>query len=574
MNLGTLNTIIALVIVLLVLSLVVQSIQTALKKLFTLKSKQLEESLRDLYDQAIGTGPVAAPATGVWSKLGWSKRVWSDEAHSFTNGILQQFKNIGRVTRLGNPVLDSLSKDDLIKVIAKLELKTFFAADVEKFQDLCNQIKALREQVDALATNQHLVGSASAKISQLRAVLAPLFNDVQSIVDGNNKVKPQVVFGDLLRLGTLKVGSVLDLLAEAQTAINAELETARKSSPPADVTLLRGVANQLAGIAKLVGDLSQKFDQAFGPLRARLTQVETWFDTVSQSFNERYTRHMRTVSICISIVVVVLLNANFFQIYRNISTNEVQKNLIVEAGPQLLEEVRKSHANAPQSSTSTEQKNAEEAAQTTQTPGPTPSTQSSPDLTPANRPQSSLQESQSGNGQPATPQPTPLNLKKEAEETKQAIETYVNTYEQFGFSPLSLTQFKSFVRSSSLVSFLWDCDGQSTRWGCTIKRSEKGLILNKSGVEIQADCVESGGEARGIDCRPAWRPQTANEWWIALKGNVTTVLGWTVMVMLLSVGAPFWQDTLESLFGIKNLLRQKSATQNAETKSGAGQPRS
>ena len=45
------------------------------------------------------------------------------------------------------------------------------------------------------------------------------------------------------------------------------------------------------------------------------------------------------------------------------------------------------------------------------------------------------------------------------------------------------------------------------------------------------------------------------------------------MVMLLSVGAPFWQDTLESLFGIKNLLRQKSGTQNIETQSGTGQPK-
>jgi len=45
------------------------------------------------------------------------------------------------------------------------------------------------------------------------------------------------------------------------------------------------------------------------------------------------------------------------------------------------------------------------------------------------------------------------------------------------------------------------------------------------------------------------------------------------MVMLLSAGAPFWQDALESLFGIKNLLRQKSGTQNIETQSGQGQPR-
>jgi hypothetical protein len=71
----------------------------------------------------------------------------------------------------------------------------------------------------------------------------------------------------------------------------------------------------------------------------------------------------------------------------------------------------------------------------------------------------------------------------------------------------------------------------------------------------------------------SWHAQSGEEWWESRKDNITTIVGWAVMVMLLSVGAPFWQDALESLFGIKNLLRQKSATQNVETQSGAGQPR-
>jgi hypothetical protein len=44
------------------------------------------------------------------------------------------------------------------------------------------------------------------------------------------------------------------------------------------------------------------------------------------------------------------------------------------------------------------------------------------------------------------------------------------------------------------------------------------------------------------------------------------------MALLLSVGAPFWQDALESLFGIKNLLRKQSNTKNVEEEKG-GQPR-
>jgi hypothetical protein len=80
-------------------------------------------------------------------------------------------------------------------------------------------------------------------------------------------------------------------------------------------------------------------------------------------------------------------------------------------------------------------------------------------------------------------------------------------------------------------------------------------------------------QQRPMSCTPSWRLQTRGEWWESLKGNLVTLVGWTIMVMLLSVGAPFWQDALESLFGIKNLLRQRSATQNIETQSGAGQPK-
>jgi len=58
--------------------------------------------------------------------------------------------------------------------------------------------------------------------------------------------------------------------------------------------------------------------------------------------------------------------------------------------------------------------------------------------------------------------------------------------------------------------------------------------------------------------------------WRALRA----LLGWFIMTMLLSVGAPFWQDVLESLFGLKNKLRQDSGTQNVEDKSGKGQQRS
>jgi hypothetical protein len=159
MDLGILNTVIAMVIVLLVLSLLVQSVQMLLKKLLKLKSKQIEDSLKDLFDQAIAgasppnqneTNPAATgnntalvPASGggAVAKVGHLARVAivgssdaaSAGAEHFAKKVLDEFKKIGRVTKYGKPVLDSLSKEDLFKVMAKFEAQDFFPDYAEKF---------------------------------------------------------------------------------------------------------------------------------------------------------------------------------------------------------------------------------------------------------------------------------------------------------------------------------------------------------------------------------------------------------------------------------------------------------
>jgi hypothetical protein len=126
MDLGILDTIIALVVVLLVLSLLVQAIQTLLKKLLKMKSRQIEGSLKDLYEQVVGvqnpadTAPPSPVLTTIWTKfksiLGMKVKVPETAADVFKNKVLDQFKNIGRKTLFGNAVLDSLSKGDLSRL--------------------------------------------------------------------------------------------------------------------------------------------------------------------------------------------------------------------------------------------------------------------------------------------------------------------------------------------------------------------------------------------------------------------------------------------------------------------------
>src|SRR6266516_3101574 len=610
MNLGILNTIIAMVIVLLVLSLIVQAIQMFLKKLLKLKSRQLVESLEDLYEQALSItasspapGPAGAPIAGksraqqctvkiggevkkepmVQAIQAFFKRVSKirsgiattdkkSPAEEFTAKILGEFKDIGRESRRGEVVLDSLSKGDLLKIMARLESESFVPGYVAEFQMAVNDLAALKTVVEKLAAEPTLRGAASAKVAAIRGVLAPLFNDVRGILDEHNVVKTNVVFGDLLRLRKLNLNGIPELLNDAQQAITEEIGVAVKSTPPLPVDDLQAVSKELAKIANLVGDLSQKFDKAVAPLRIKLEQVETWYDTVMQSFDERYTRHMRSVAIYISIDVVVLLNADFFKVYSNLSKNQVQTNLIVQNGPRVLEEVQK----------------AEEANKTDASQRPTPSPTPAPTLaaTPVLPPSTSvttpaMSASPMATSPTSTPTPAPVDIKKEAEETKQNIEVYVNMYEEFGFSPLSAEQVRSWLWSTGGWTWFLGTKERGGIWGFTMARSEKGVPLNAARKPIARDCHEidndgkeiKDADGQKIQCSSAWRPMTSLEWWASRKHDASALFGWSIMVLLLSVGAPFWQDTLESLFGIKNLLRQKSGTQNIETASGAGQPR-
>lgn len=646
MNLSVLNTIIAVVIVLLVLSLIVQAIQGFVKKFLKLKSKQIVESLEDLYEQALANTTAISPGTGASADpdpqgkpegTDWLQTIKSfirkllkikpaddgtpaavkSPARIFTDKVVDEFKDIGRVTSRGKPILDSLSKEDLLKIMAKLDSEGFIPGYVTKFQAMVDELNALKKAIEDLSGNAVLTGSASAKLAEIRMVLAPLLYDVQGILAGD-KVKTNVLFGDLLRLGNIKLNRVPELLNDAQQAITQEIAVASSSKLTDRVTALNTLSGELAKIAVLIGDLSQKFDNAVAPLRIKLTQVETWYDTVMQSFDERYARSMKTVAIYISIIVVILLNANFFNVYRSLSKNTVQTNLIVQHGQKVLDAEEKAEAAPTPTPT---------ASGSQATPQPTPEQSVTPVGTPASPLATNGNPTVTSEGTPAgapgttaspspTPSPSPLNIKQEAEETKQNIDLYVNMYEDFGFTPLSVEQARDWLWSTGGWTWLWGKSHPSTKtdsaskstgfWGFTITRNEKGVPLtapvkiyrDEKGTllrepiivrkTIASDCREIDYDGSSltydghspadplspkVSCSPDWRPVTFWEWWGSRKHDGAVLFGWAIMVLLLSVGAPFWQDALESLFGVKNLLRQKSGTKNVEQESGAGQPK-
>lgn len=500
LDLGILDVLIAMVIVILVLSLVVQSMQTLVKKVFKLKSRSILNSLEDLFE-TISHRPAAANAAAADEHAKTIKTLVTD--------VTNQLKEMGRKSLFGKPMLDSLAKDDVLKILTRVKATDLLPGAVDNFQPVLCGIGKLKEEIGKIETNR-LKGEASARFAAMQGLIIPVLHDVEALAREGN-IDSAVFFGDLTRLRQIKPAEVFDILGQVQKAVSQDLATEKAASDDAKkslaaaqqtndeakirsaqerdneqtgkVTALETLDTNLRAIANRIASLSNDFDAAFAPLFARLQQAEVWYDTVMQGFEERYTRHMRTVGIVLSIGIVVVLNANFFSVYRSIKSDPAKTALIAEQAPEIIK--------------TAQEENARQNPGINPTPTPTPQTSPSPSTSP------SVPASSPAAASPAESPMTIAEVKKEA----QRVEDLSKIYESFGMQPLSRQQIQ---------------DVLSGNW--------------------------------------QWRDLTE------------TILGWGIMVMLLSAGAPFWQDTLESLFGLKQLLRQKSDTKNIEEGKG-GQPK-
>ena len=527
-NIDTLDTVIAIVIVILVLSLIVQSVQSFLKKLFKYKSRHLEESLVDLFRNAIdGTGQDAesrllrSPVVRFIFRRPHAAEHASQEVRELYTLVIRKFKEIGRVSQWGNLMLDSISKGDLLKILRDVTPKYLLPTLPDQLAIVCSRVIDLKKAVGDINT-AHLNGEASAKFVAMQAALAPLLSNIGSIFDEKGQsLKENLSLGDVLALKELKMDVVITLLGEVQEKVATDLEHASTAQADA-VSDLQELATGLRNIASAITNLRHTYDNALAPFRNKLREVESWYDTVMQSFEERYARGMKTWSVVISFVVVVFLNANFFNIYRNISANDVMRSLIIQKGQETLERSRQSTAAAA---------NTQAAAPTPATPAPSPvPTVPSPPAAAAEQATTAGTQAASNGTTTATQPGTAASaeqLKKDLASVREAVKSDVDLYSGFGFAPLSWGQLR----------YWW------TTWRAPL-------------------AVQDGQPYR-----------QSNVWWGHRKNDFVGLVGWIITTLLLSVGAPFWQDTLESLFGVKNLLRKSSDTKNVEDKEGTGQPK-
>ena len=237
----------------------------------------------------------------------------------------------------------------------------------------------------------------------------------------------------------MRAQDALDLLGSVQEKIAAALAAA--PDDPSKQTL-RELADRVSAVGRGFVALQGEFDRVTAALRARLNRVEQWFDTVMQSFDERYARGMKTWGLVVAFLVVAALNADFFQIYNAISGNERLRQHILDQSAQVGRMARKVN-------------DLTQAAQATADAG-------KPDQSKAIV--ASIDDT----------------VKADAGQIDQAATVYAG----MGFQPLG--------------------PAQVARW---------------------------------------WRGPWTLDW---LRRTGSILLGWIVMTLLMSAGAPFWEDALES----------------------------
>jgi len=314
-------------------------------------------------------------------------------------------------------------------------------------------------------------------------VLSLIVQSIQSLIKKLLKLKSNVVFDSMQDL--FKYIEVEKLVGKTPQELVDQVT--KEFEKLGRVSLIRKNP-MLDSIAK--GDLQKILEKLYGDkLRP---QVEIWFDTVMQGFDERYNRHMKSVALVVSFLVVILLNANFFNLYRSIAGSDAVRTAILAMGPEILKTAQAANKAA-------------ESAQ----------------------PKSSPQPSAGETPNPAIATPTDSAAAAAATKSKEELnkgikelQGLVDQSKSLGLKPLTPNQVGDFVLG------------------------------------------------RGV-----WQGPDKPFFWVRASHGGKVLLGWTIMALLLSVGAPFWQDTLESLFGIKNLIRKRSDTKNVEEEKG-GQTKS
>jgi hypothetical protein len=302
-DLGVLDNVIGVVVVILLLSMVVQSLQSFVKKLTKFKSRQIEKSLEKLLMQAAPTAPAQGAATA--------------------NDVLEHFKQLGRVTTMNRHAVESIAKNDLTKIVASVESSAFLPEGIKEAVThfLTSAVQA-EAAIEALLDIE-LPPDAAAKLAELRQKLGPVFAEGKRLANATGSARAELIMRDLFALRDFPSNDVLRLVSEVQAA------TAQTAAKSPDNAVLQKAAAAAKDLNTIANEVHAKLGAVVAPMRERIASIERWYDTVMQGFEERYARHMRTWAFVISLIVTVVMNADLSEMYKRMATDDISKQLVV-----------------------------------------------------------------------------------------------------------------------------------------------------------------------------------------------------------------------------------------------------
>ncbi|HEX8709454.1 MAG TPA: hypothetical protein VF723_14510, partial [Pyrinomonadaceae bacterium] len=338
-NLETLDKVIAVVVVLLALSLFVQSLQGLLKKAFKIKSLQIEQSLVHLFHYVLNKNALES-LTSVADKSPFMRTIMPGTRHpserdpdvaALFSAVAREFKKVGRTTQSGKLMLGSISKGDLLKFLGRVPVADLIdkISPGDKLAEIEAQIASLRTVIQQLKTEyREFVGETD--FARIEEALTPLLSDLSRFLHGRGDAN--VILEDISRLKEVDPDQVFRLLAEMPVRIDRIIAQVQGGRAPASLkeATVKALQQMKAAVAAFSGGV-EELVRGFARIRALRSKVETWYDTVMQSFEERYTRSMKTWTVIISIIVVILLNANIINIYREISSSDAKRTLILQS---------------------------------------------------------------------------------------------------------------------------------------------------------------------------------------------------------------------------------------------------
>ncbi len=504
LNMETLDKVIALVVVLLALSLFIQSLQNLIKKLFKIKSLQIEQSLVHLFTYVLEKDVLRQHKSGgpLQSIRRWANSLIDNspvvrmlvpgtrhpsgrdlEVDALFKGVATEFKKIGRVTQTGRLMMDSISRDDLLKFmnrmpVAGLITQMFANMGPGKLHSFGERVAAYQRLIAELKSRYQNVVQEPAFL-KLEQTLAPILEDLGNFLSGASLDSGKLLV-DITNLRQLDRQQVTQLMADVPQQLDAieKFVNDDSSTNADDKKLALQTLEKMKATSVEVSEALSEIIRAFTTVQGLKSRVETWYDTVMQSFEERYTRGMKTWTVVISAVVVIVFNINVLNVYREISTSSAKRALILESADRVLAQSKAANDGNGSTKTAT-----------------SPNEATGPKVTP-----------------------------------EQVIEDAKKVFSQEN------------------VNYMTDIGLKGPKWITGIPEFFKS----------------DGYAAQQRQSDPYYRPKLV----------IKTLFGWALMTLLLSAGAPFWEDTLETLFGLKNRMRKQTDTRNVETQSGAGQTKS